>query len=499
MGLFDVGMPAIVTKETDVFPTSSWTEQRALYLGYENYWNGNVFNTKAENIQVESGKKPLRWPVKYNLVKMMITMHSMALFGDWDEAITRWRAEPRPVSEILYPGRIKKDEQAKRQAQGAEELIFEVWKENRRDTLLIEQELARNTYGGCVFRVRKDLKKRHRVKLETINPYYFKPIWHPGDYHELVAAKVEFPMENTQAAAVYGSQYATEEFPIYSEEWDPQKFTITVGGKQYDGGPNELGGRVPFVYIPRMRMGQFYGISLCEDLMGIQDELNDRIADIGDQILAECHSMLVLANFPGDARKLRPSPTGILNLGMGAPGRGDPGLDRVPAGDIPRGAMEYIRFLVDISRNAAFVPSVAFGEDEGSQRSGVTLVIRMWPLMQQAKWSRAWWDDGFRDIEWLILKHMELYGAEGYRKELSNQNFVTEWASIQPKDREALVLEAVSLAGANLQSREELIKRLGNAKDEESELAQIKAWFNFEKGMQRRGQAQVVEGSQAQR
>lgn len=486
---FDIGMPAVVTKATDVFPSSSWGEQQAKYLDYENYWNGEVFDTKAENIQVESGQKPLRWPVKYNLVKMMITMHSMALFGDWDEAITRWRAEPRPESEILYPGRIGQGEQAKRQAEKADELISEVWRENRRDTLLIEQELTRNTYGGCVFRVRKDPKKRHGVKLETINPYHFKPIWDPGDYHDLVAAKVEYAMDKSQAEEKYGSEYATEQFPIYSEVWNPRQFSITVGGKIWLEDKNELDGQIPFVYVPRLRMGQFYGISLCEDLMGIQDELNDRIADIGDQILAECHSMLVLKNYPADAKKLRPTATGMLNLGMGAPGRNDPGLDRVPAGDIPSGAIEYVRLLVDISRTAAFVPPIAFGEDEGSQRSGVTLVIRMWPLIQQCKWSRAWWDEGFRDIERLVFKHMQVYKSEGYVPAHSEQNFVTEWASIQPKDREALVNETVALAGANLQSREELIKRLGNAKDDEVELAQIKAWLNFEKGMERRRQA----------
>ena len=60
---------------------------------------------------------------------------------------------------------------------------------------------------------------------------------------------------------------------------------------------------------------------------------------------------------------------------MNAPGRNDPRIDVVPAGDVPRGAFEYINFILDTSKMAAMTPPVAFGDDEGSQRSGITLII----------------------------------------------------------------------------------------------------------------------------
>jgi len=487
----------ISSKATSIFPESSWASQKSLYDTYLKYWTGEIWRTLAENVQVESGKPPLRWPVKINLVKILSLMHAMALWGEWEDEIVTFRFENKDPSEISSPGAIKQEEAAKRLALEGQKLVNAVWAENHRETLLIEQALAAQVYGGCVFRLRRDKDKKHEIKIEYLSPYFFRPIWHPTDFHTLLEARIQFKISGQQARLVYGDKYYSDSEVEYRETWTKETHKITVGGKVYLPEEENPYGVIPFAYIPRLRMEQFYGISLCEDLMGLQDEFNDRVADIGDQILNECHGILQLANYRGDAQKLRPTPSGILNLGMGVPGYPAPALTRVPPGDTPRGAKDYIQFLLDTAKMAAFTPPVAFGLDEGSQRSGVTLIIRMWPLLQQCKWSRAWWDDGFRDINRLILTMLKTHGFKGYKEELEGHRTVTQWAPIQPKDREALVEELVQLAGSDLQSLETAVERLANTQDNEQEIARIKGWMQF-KARVEDGEAKVVQGNSAQ-
>jgi len=488
----------VTAKKTDVFPESSWTAQLQKYDEYLKYWTGEVWETLAENIQVESGQKPLRWPVKVNLIKLLVCMHAMALWGEWDDKIIDFRAEPKPEAEIEKPGSITKEKAVKRLAQETQELLGAVWRENNRETLCIEQSVAQSLYGGCAFALSRDHSKKHEIRIAYLSPYYFQPIWHPTDFHTLLEARIRFVISAEQARLVYGDEYASGVEVAVKESWNLEEHKIEVGGKEYANEENPYG-VIPVVYVPRLRMEEYYGLSICEDLMGLQDEFNDRIADIGDQILSECHAILSLINYRGNVDDLRPSPTGIINLGMQAPGYGPPALDRIPAGEIPKGAFDHLNFLLDTAKMSAFTPPVAFGQDEGSQRSGLTLIIRMWPLLQQAKWLRAWWDDGFRDINNIILSMLEAHEYRGFKESYKGHWIKPQWAPVQPKDREALVQELVQLASADLQSLEVMVDRLGDAEDKEAELARIKAWIAMKRRTDGQEENRVAQQAQPQR
>jgi hypothetical protein len=57
-----------------------------------------------------------------------------------------------------------------------------------------------------------------------------------------------------------------------------------------------------------------------------------------------------------------------------------------------------------MSHQAAFTSPIAFGEDEGSQWSGVTLVLRLWPLLQQVKTTRVYWRSNLYSMHRKILR-----------------------------------------------------------------------------------------------
>ena len=80
--------------------------------------------------------------------------------------------------------------------------------------------------------------------------------------------------------------------------------------------------------------------------------------------------------------------TGFIDLGTGL-GNNTPEVHDVDRGQVPAKTFEFVSALVDFSRYSAMTPTVAFGEDEGSQRSRMTLVLRMWPMLQTAKANRT--------------------------------------------------------------------------------------------------------------
>ena len=80
---------------------------------------------------------------------------------------------------------------------------------------------------------------------------------------------------------------------------------------------------------------------------------------------------------------------------------------------------------------------------------------------------------------------LKAHGYEGYKEAWEGHKLVSQWAPVQPKDREALVNELVNLASADLQSIEQMVERLGNAEDSEEELELIKAWMEFKMEVER--------------
>jgi hypothetical protein len=132
----------------------------------------------------------------------------------------------------------------------------------------------------------------------------------------------------------------------------------------------------------------------------------------------------------------------------------------------------------------SFIP---FGEDEGSQRSGETLSLRMWPILAHTRSERTHWNDGLSRTGWHILKMVKQIMTEneaaGKRMKDAGisipddyENLLdisTEWSPQIPQDRTKLTQEIALLAPTHTQSRRLSVERLGDAKDVDEELKLI--------------------------
>jgi hypothetical protein len=116
----------------------------------------------------------------------------------------------------------------------------------------------------------------------------------------------------------------------------------------------------------------------------------------------------------------------------------------VDRGQVPAKTFEFVSALVDFSRYSAMTPAVAFGEDEGSQRSGMTLVLRMWPMLQTAKANRTLIRAG---LSQLAEKTFAIARGQGLGITTGGRYYEPDLPALLPRDREQQVLEVSTLWG----------------------------------------------------
>ena len=204
---------------------------------------------------------------------------------------------------------------------------------------------------------------------------------------------------------------------------------------------------MPFEYIPRLRSSHWWGDSLTEDLIRVQDELNLRIADLGDAINYNSHPIRWGINLPRgfNSENYPVGPNTLWDMGRAPGGENKPEVGILEAKEpVPEGAFKYVGFLYDWARTSVFAPPIAFGEDSGGgQRSGVTLEIRMWPLIKATRRSRSYFSTGLSRLlrkSGLILQQKRLGPARAIEAMVRGE-VLPAFAPIMPRDQAKIVDE----------------------------------------------------------
>jgi hypothetical protein len=186
--------------------------------------------------------------------------------------------------------------------------------------------------------------------------------------------------------------------------------------------------------------------------MDSQDELNMRVADIGEAINYNAHPTRWGINLPRDFTKEN-FPLGsnaMWNLGRSIGGfKPEVGMLEAKTAVSPS-AFEYVKFLYDWSRTSVFAPPIAFGEDNGGgQRSGATLEIRMWPLIKAVRRSRTYLS---KSISRALKISAAILDAKSFPDvpkravaSLKSGNIVPSFHDVLPRDHAAVVDEVVKL------------------------------------------------------
>ncbi len=422
--------------------TDDWAAQHSRYVEYYRYYAGFKLDEKAES--PDDPDPPELYPVKMNLVRLLAHSQADALWGEWEDRVLQLDVTPDTLD---LPS-----ESQRKGASMVQRYFDRVLDENNTDKLFWETGLDMMRYGGGLLRVSPAKNRRHKIRIQRVNVSAFYPVWSPDDPDDLLEAFVAIAMPKRQAERYYGIT-SKAEIVWRVEHWTKKTYRNIVDGKeipQYSG--KNPWGVIPLVYFPRQRGDHpFYGEAMTEDVMSAQDELNMRVADIGESITYNAHPLKWGYNLPrdiNDRNKFPFGPSTLWDLGRVLPGGDAPDLRLLESSSpISQAAMEHIRFVYDWSRSASYTPPIAFGEDEGSQRSGATLIIRMWPLTRAVRRSRMYLKAGVIRLLDLIMTVSKTNFPSEVSRELARAYeesiIVPNFSPILPRERTDIVQEVI--------------------------------------------------------
>ncbi len=449
-----------------------WASQEQRYRKCMRYFSGEIFTERSEDAK-PGEPAPLLYPLQINIVKQMCLSQAGALWGQFEGDLVNFRVDP-----------LGNSQSARERADEAKTIIVETWQHSNVNTLLYEAGLLQQELGGVYVKIANDPTGPHGFRFQKLDPNYVFVIYHPLDVDRIVEAWIALPIDKTEAARAFG--YAADGLPeetLYLEHWTEKYYEVFIGGNRLEGFSRaHTWGRVPIRYIPRLRCAGFYGLPLAEDLMGLQDELNARLADMGDRVNDAAHPTYWVRNYRGNAEKdFVRGPDTIFDLGQQM-GDATPEVGVLEGQSEPPSSFKFIEYLQAASRQAAQTSGVAFGEDEGSQRSGQTLALRLWPLLQQARGTRLFWRDALRDLGRMLLVMAQQRDGGRYKggEQLAKHVVSPLFADLVPQDRALLIDEIIRRAERDLISPEEAVARFGTVLGtDDEEVERLKDWMQF--------------------
>ena len=469
-------------KDLDDFPHSEYSQRLTLYEELGKWFTGEML---VDYVKV--GKKKIdKYPIRLNPIYGACLKHAYALFGEFPDDIDGSLIQPRVKNaELLTDERTKVAQQA----------LINMWSENNGAALQIEAGISSQIYGGVVFRLAYDpfdINRKIPLRIELLKPTEFMAI--PRDDDPWTLKEAWLIREITRKTAKELGVNLSRDKGYYVEHWKPQEYEITVddtpigfvtGNEIFRIGGENPYNFVPFVYIPHIRVGGFWGTGIIqESVKGLTRELNSRFADAGDAVSDDTHVVGVMKNVRGAVRVVEPIP-GLKLLDIGSAqtftgGEAEPNIEFPNIKRMSEPVLRLIEELTDEFRREVYVPAVAEGEDEGSQRSSATLTTRMWPLVSHIRQERVMWSTGMRKLHKMALIMMKTKKLGNITAEHLDLRLKNRWYSILPRDRQNLIDELAVRAANRIGSLEHLLELAGDVENVPQELTKIMQQMEFE-------------------
>lgn len=465
-------------QEVEGFPYATFQTNLIRYEESEGWVSG----AKLQDKTTDPGQEVDLYPLKINPLLSTIQKHAAVLFGETEE-------DGRP---LVYPKFVFNNDGEKAMAEIAEEAINTIWFENNGRDIQMTNGLISQVFGGCVFKAsyvpwegrRENGFRKFPIRIDAISPKGFIGFPDGGDNYRLREAWIVRKMRQ-QEAKEYGYE-GTEDMVWYAEHWTKATYDTFVDGKPAKFGGEELNGEnpwgvVPMVYIPHLRLGNFYGVNVVDALRGMVEEINLRYGDFGDAVNDDAHKVRVMRNVTGSVTT-KDIGNGIKVVDLGSvaaiSGReGEPDLFEVGKNKASTAMKDLLGEIYAEYRRDSYVPAVADGEDEGSQRSGLTLAIRFWPLTSHVGIERLFWTAGLDVFTNILLRIMHVKKMGDIKEDHIFLRSSQKWSPMLPRDREIEIQELVHRSNEEMASIETLIEKSGDIEDVAEERARILAWI----------------------
>jgi len=445
----------------------------------EDWYNGKPL----EDTQVDkkSGKRIETYPIKINPIKGTCHKHAATVMGQSVDSI-RFGGLPFQLLPDITQGEKKA---RKKDIAIIKDALMNVFVKNCFGATFLSNCINAQYLGGCVIAA-KWLPQEERIEISTPSPKQFYGIPDGANYWILREAWIIKEITESDAKA-YGYKPGFGETKFwYIEHWTKKKYEIMINGAVINfpdtdvpqKGKNVFG-VVPIIYIPHIRTTGFIGDPIItETVKGVIKEMNLRMADMGDAVSDDAHGYTAVRNVRGTIKTINVGdgrPVLDLGGGIGIGNESDPDMFTVATKSASEPMAKFSSDLYIIYRREVNHPAVADGEDEGSQRSSLTLGVRMAPLVSEAEMERLFYSVGLVQFAGILLNIMFVKNLFNITKEMLETQFLVQWNSMLPKDREALTTEVAVRSKNKLGSNKHLMGLFGDIQDTDEELDQIRS------------------------
>lgn len=358
------------TKEDEkIWNSSPWKDRREKEQKWFSWYDSTAIKkSEANEVDQDTGERIKMYPLALNPIAKMCRIHRSVMIGMFEDYTVM------PVQLILKDA-------AGKALETQQQFVKDVWYRSNGPALLTEGSLLQQVHGGHVYKVNwepTNILLPYRMRVEGIPSWQFYPVFDKGDYWNLREGYIGYMISGEDAEEKYGIKDPGHDV-LYLEQWTRDFYQVTVAGivpevEGYGRLEGEHGyGRVPIVYIPHYRDGDFYGPSLVDGLIQLCQELNGRAADYGDAVIEVTHQTMIDRNIDHkvtripidiDSRNIPTKYAIYIGSAKNMVNSHEPNMDYPKAPDIPSAVREYIEMLWQEILRQSDVSSVLVGMDD---------------------------------------------------------------------------------------------------------------------------------------
>ena len=284
--------------------------------------------------------------------------------------------------------------------------LFQVWKDNKKDTLLTELGQTKSITGEAWVKVQfedpEDMNDpfeeypKGRIRLSCIPTQFVFPRFNDHDKDRLESLLIMYPIRKEQDTGVLFKR-TVETTIMYKEFWTPKEIIVYEGKKEVDRMENPYG-FIPFVQIKNFPIaGRTRGVGDIDDIIPLNVELNTKKSDVSEVI--DYHSAPITLVYGAKI--------GNLEKGANKVWGGLPKDAKVENLNLQGDLVASVNYASDVKTSMceiAGVPETVLGGASAiSNTSGVALQYMNLPLIERTRIKRSCSSDGLQEVNKYII------------------------------------------------------------------------------------------------
>ena len=284
--------------------------------------------------------------------------------------------------------------------------LFQVWKDNKKDTLLTELGQTKSITGEAWVKVQfedpEDMNDpfeeypKGRIRLSCIPTQFVFPRFSDHDKDRLESLLIMYPIRKEQDTGVLFKR-TVETTIMYKEFWTPKEIIVYEGKKEVDRMENPYG-FIPFVQIKNFPIaGRTRGVGDIDDIIPLNVELNTKKSDVSEVI--DYHSAPITLVYGAKI--------GNLEKGANKVWGGLPKDAKVENLNLQGDLVASVNYASDVKTSMceiAGVPETVLGGASAiSNTSGVALQYMNLPLIERTRIKRSCSSDGLQKVNKYII------------------------------------------------------------------------------------------------